>query len=245
LRIAGKLKQLYHVVAQPAGSDLKKIDPKYFGETLDPHRRPKEELDELYKVWEQKWNAKEDVAPNFYDWVGTIKAKATVHQFNEKERLDYVATIKDGQLTGQHVVAKSMDFAFVLDGSGTFYTAPKQTSGDTRIHHSSFLSGAPVQCAGVFFCNTVVAEHTKGIFYVKDYSGHYQPKVKEVLRLRKRLMDLGEGKITLWYYAGKAQPLYKGAISEFYGWIAKEDNRGHITDQGERGEVERLLKLMQ
>lgn len=215
VRIAEKLMLVRHLVL--SAPNLKKIDLKYIGETLDKERRPLEELAELRKVWDEKWSNNQWQAPNFYDWVGTIKASARVLQLNAEERVDYIVNIKDGDLSGEYVQAKYSDYAFVLDAVGNFYAAPKQTSGDVRIHHSSFMSGSPVQCAGVFFCNKVKGEHTKSIFYVKDYSGHYQPGIPEVLRLKHRLTELGEGDINLWYYGGGVSPKYKGPIKDFTG----------------------------
>lgn len=216
-RIAEKLMQVKHVVAMPKGAELKKVDPKYLGETLDQQRRPLEELEKLRAAWDKQWEGNYASAPNFYDAISTIKGNATVLQLTAEERLPFVVTIKDGCLTGEYVTAKHMDYAFVLDSLGNFYAAPKQTSGETRIHHSSFMSGAPVQCAGVFFCNTVVSEHTRNIFYVKDYSGHYQPGIPELLRLKKRLVDLGQGQMPLWYFGGGVAAKYKGPIVNFTG----------------------------
>jgi hypothetical protein len=199
---------------------LKKIDPKYLGETLDPHRRPLEDLHRLQKEWEEIWDKNYLEAPNFYDWVGTKKGGASVLQLNAEDRAPYEVKIHGGCLEGPFVATRYSDYAFVLDGNGTFYAAPKNTSGETRIHHSTFLSGAPVQCAGVFFCIGAANDHTKKISYVKDYSGHYQPGIAELRRLKKRLVDLGEGDIALWYYGAppSPQPRFKGAIKTFTGF---------------------------
>ena len=223
-RIAGKLRQVKHVVVAPRatahGKDqLKKIDPKYLGETLDPQRRPLEDLHELQKEWERVWDKNYLEAPNFYDWVGTQKGGARVLQLNAEERVPYEVKIREGCLVGGFVENKYSDYAFVLDGFGKFYAAPKSTSGEMRIHHSTFLSGAPVQCAGVFFCTGAANDHSKKIVYVKDYSGHYQPGLAELRRLKKRLVDIGEGDLQLWYYGAPPSPVpkFKGAIKTFTG----------------------------
>ena len=200
--------------------DLKAIDPKYFGETLDLQRRPLEELDPLREQWKKEFDENFLNAPNFYDWIGTIKASANVLQFNEEERVPYVVTVKNNQLHGELIKMKSSEYAFVLDPTGTFYASPKQTSGEMRIHHSSFLSGAPVQCAGVFFLGGG-GDRCRQIIYIKDYSGHYQPGIHELLRLEKRLCDLDEGNVKLRYYEAKVQPQYEGPFSGFREWLAK------------------------
>lgn len=215
-RILKKALEVKHLV-KPHGAELKEIDRKYWGETLDKQRRPLEELEKLREQWNRDWENNYAAAPNFYDWIGTIKADATVLQLTAEKRIPYLVTVKNKQLTGNYVNPKNSEYAFVLDASGNFYAAPKQTGGEIRIHHSSFMGGAPVQCAGIFFCNKNVSEHTKEIFYVKDYSGHYQPGIPELLRLKKRLVDLGEGELTLWYFGTGHVQKYNGAIGAFTG----------------------------
>jgi hypothetical protein len=189
---------------------LKGIQSKYFGEILDKHSRPEAELHILHTRWEQEHNAQ----GNFYDWIEDIEPESTVLQLTEGNRADYAVTIVDGKLKGQHVAIKYSEYAFVLSEDGVFYAAPKQTSGENRLHHSSFLSGAPVLSAGVFFCNGACEDFSRNVFYVKDYSGHYTPGIGEILKLKDKLLSINQD-LTFWYVNGLSTPLWKGPISTF------------------------------
>lgn len=189
---------------------LKGIQPKYFGEILDKHSRPEAELKKLHTNWEKERYS----AGNFYDWIEEVAPESTVLQLTEGNRAEYAVSIVEGKLKGQHINIKNSEYAFVLSESGSFYSAPKQTEGEKRIHHSSFMSGAPVQSAGVFFCNGALADFSRTIFYVKDYSGHYQPGIAEILRLKDKRVELGQD-LTFWYVNGQSTPLWKGPISTF------------------------------
>lgn len=209
-RIGRKLDAIAPALAL-AGKHLKGIQPKYFGEILDKHSRPEAELKELYTEWEKERYRTE----NFYDWIETVDPKAKVLQLGETERAEYVATVKGGKLVGKHVSNKHSEHAFVLSEDGKFYAAPKDTQSATRVHHSSFLSGAPVRSSGVFFCRGPMQGYEREIFYVKDYSGHYTPDISDIVRLRDHLIEIGEGKLEFWYVNGGSTAFWKGAISDF------------------------------
>jgi len=211
-----------------SGTPLKGIQPKYFGEILDKHRRPEAELKDLYSEWEKERFKTE----NFYDWIADIEPKASVLQLGDGERAEYEVTVKDGKLVGKHVSIKHSEHAFVLSDEGTFYASPKDTQSDTRIHHSSFLSGRPVRSAGVFFCNGGMQGYERSIFYVKDYSGHYTPGIDEIVRLRDRLIELGEGQLQFWYVCGGSTPHWKGPIIDFD--IGKPDIRQLVETKSKK-----------
>jgi hypothetical protein len=197
------------------GPGLKGIDAKYWSETLDSKARPLDVLDPLRVQWTNL--DRPTGGDNFYDWLAEVEGDATVLQLQEGQRAPYLATIAGGELAAESVTATNMEYAFVLAPDGAFYAGPKKTSGPLRLHHSSFLAGRPVKCAGVFFCATNVGEHKRKITYVKDYSGHYQPGIPEILRLKERLVELGEGAIELRFYGTGHVAKYQGPISAFTG----------------------------
>jgi hypothetical protein len=57
---------------------------------------------------------------------------------------------------------------FVMDKKGDFYASKEQESG--KFHHSSFLAGAPIAFAGEMIVKNGI------ITYIKNFSGHYEPK---------------------------------------------------------------------
>ena len=87
---------------------------------------------------------------------------------------------------------------YVLDQQGRFYAAeqrlPDDPFDDSRFHHSSFLSGAPVFGAG----EMQVAAGKLQVLTAQ--SGHYHPTHKEMLQTVRRLSENGVRfyRIALW-----------------------------------------------
>ena len=70
---------------------------------------------------------------------------------------------------------------FVLDQTGQDFYIAKKRKG--RFHHTSFVAGAPVQCAGF-----VTFKHGK-MELLRLHSGHYKPTREHATLLRKFLAD--------------------------------------------------------
>ena len=135
-----------------------------------------------------------------------IPVTAQVRYMTDEVRRDFEVEIAGTKIAGKAISSKCAEHAFVLSRTGTIYAAPKQTSGADRIHHSSFLSGAQVACAGKFFIMGGAVKH------IADYSGHYPPKAPELLRLKKHLVALGAGEIEL---RKQNKPTYTGPIGGY------------------------------
>jgi hypothetical protein len=106
-------------------------------------------------------------------------APRTVHYMSEAERADYRLTVRDGKLYDAegnlfHTASGStVHFGgggramFVMDEQGNVYASTVQEVG--RLHHSSFLAGAPVSGAGEI-------EVVDGVLTrISSRSGHYRP----------------------------------------------------------------------
>ncbi|MGZ4968092.1 MAG: eCIS core domain-containing protein [Methylobacter sp.] len=191
----------------------KGIARSYWGEALNPKHRPVEgHNDPKAQVNLREIYAKDEEAQlrfNFYDWLDSkgVPVGDQVIYMDENMRKQYAVTISGTKIAGGGISEKHRDHAFVLSTDGVIYAAPKQTSGEVRIHHSSFMAGGAVACAGIFF-----VQPGGNIFYVKDYSGHYQPGIPELKRLKKYLVGIGSGDMALWKLNGK---VYKGAIKDW------------------------------
>lgn len=120
--------------------------------------------------------------------------KEGVHYFRGKDQKFYHVTFKDGLLYQRKqlvnasysppkdlntniqipsnqplpVDAKKSGYAiYVMDAQGEFYLSFEGQKG--KFHHSSFLAGQPVACAG-----EMIIFQGK-IFLINNQSGHYQP----------------------------------------------------------------------
>ncbi len=71
---------------------------------------------------------------------------------------------------------------FVMDGEGTFYAAEQVMK---VVHHSSFLSGAPVFGAGEMMVEDGVLR------ILTAQSGHYRPTLKEMVATMRQLVTFG------------------------------------------------------
>jgi hypothetical protein len=115
---------------------------------------------------------------------------------------------------------------YVMSPDGTFYAA-SQAGG--RFHHSSFLSGGPVACAGEMSVNS-----SGNITYINNFSGHYMPdedNMKQALQqLRSDGVVLKNVKLGL-KFVGMRDPA-KG--QDFM-------NAEIFLDMAEKGELDRIL----
>jgi len=106
--------------------------------------------------------------------------------FSARERKAYQVTVRDGRLyyRGQlldteHPVegAPKATYIFVMAKDGTLYAAPNGGTAQ-NIHHSSFLSGAPVAAAGTI---VVVDGVVQKITNKSGHYGHRAGKMRQVL----------------------------------------------------------------
>ena len=212
-RMIEKANLLVEMGVLATSPDQKGIARSYWGEALNPKHRPVEGHDDpKAQVNLRERYAKDEEAQlrfNFYDWLDSkdVPVGDQVIYMDENMRKQYEAIISGLKIEGGGINEKYRDYAFVLSAADVIYAAPKQTKGAERIHHSSFMAGAAVACAGIFF-----VQPGGQIFYVKDYSGHYQPGIPELMRLKKYLIGIGSGEVTLWKQTGKE---YKGAIKDW------------------------------
>jgi hypothetical protein len=144
--------------------------------------------------------------------------KEGVHYFRAKDQKFYLVTFKNGLLYQRNqlvnatyappkdlsqnlqipspqpipVDAKKIGYAiYVMDAKGNFYLSFEAQKG--KFHHSSFLAGQPVACAG-----EMIIFQGK-ILLINNQSGHYQPPplaLEQALdSLKKHDIDLANIKI--------------------------------------------------
>jgi hypothetical protein len=83
---------------------------------------------------------------------------------------------------------------YVLDQHGNLYASLVQQVG--RFHHSSFLGGKPVACAGEI-------EVRDGAFnLINRKSGNYQPEEEQLSRIRSLLEEQGLDTSNIFFGAG-------------------------------------------
>lgn len=125
----------------------------------------------------------------------------------ERQRQPYEASIRNGLVVDRHgnpftsslpwrsrishrfYVMLGLDLLdniasiFVLTSDGRLFLGPDQQVG--RFHHSSFLAGKPVACAGVM---SVVNGRIR---FISDRSGHYKPGSVHMARFYQWLIEHG------------------------------------------------------
>lgn len=72
---------------------------------------------------------------------------------------------------------------YVMDGDGNLYAGPRQIVG--RLHHSSFVAGGGVACAG-----ELVVHRGRPVLF-SACSGHYPPGPRDLDRVRQALDEQG------------------------------------------------------
>lgn len=118
---------------------------------------------------------------SLFDYMLNVPAYDTKYM-TEEERQQYRLTVHAGKVT-RAVDEKPLvgDNIFVLSTNNVFYggskksgrvqTGPEQPGEKTQaLHHSSFLAGEPVSCAG-----HLITDGSGTLAAVSDQSGHYAP----------------------------------------------------------------------
>ena len=70
---------------------------------------------------------------------------------------------------------------YVMDKRGRIYVSGKGANAPTTLHHSSFMAGEDVLCAGTIWI------HDGQVQWVTGESGHYMPTVDHIVNLLERL----------------------------------------------------------
>jgi YD repeat-containing protein len=108
--------------------------------------------------------------------------------FDEDARKRHRLRVRGGRLVrsdGARLDTGGSPFMIVLAPDGELYAAQGDYSSDVKVHHSSFLAGAPVAAAG-----EVVVQDGK-VVRVTSRSGHYKPPMCLLDQLRAELERRG------------------------------------------------------
>lgn len=118
-----------------------------------------------------------------------VADRGFVIYFDERERLDYLVFILGSELRFMDGTLLDGKYNFVMSPQGEIFASSKVWALDAqgiyrRLHHSSFLAGAPVAAAG-----TLLVEKGQ-IIKCDNHSGHYKPDGKLNEQFLRRLRDM-------------------------------------------------------
>lgn len=111
----------------------------------------------------RKYEAKEEMDKSFRQ----RDRDNGISQFGETERKEYEVAVRNGRPYFQgSPIPENVKYLYVMAPDGKIYVAPARI--DSKIRHSSFLSGQNVSSAGIL-------EVKGGKIYLDNDSGHYLP----------------------------------------------------------------------
>lgn len=138
-------------------------------------------VNEMFKKWENDSKIKMDFCEYLDKYITPQKRldlnKNIVNYLSPTQADQYKTKFVNGKLfsISENIKFKSKRYMFVLDMNEKDLYVSKKKKGS--FHHTSFLLGAPVKCAGFITLrdNRVVA--------VKGHSGHYKPDMYHMLKM--------------------------------------------------------------
>ncbi len=203
-------------------ADPKSISDKnrsYWLELLDPYHRPGYDLADRFQEWMKNFRAIQN-RTSFWDYLGVPAAD-----------IDRVAYLKDIEADKYKLVFVGNQLQYVLDPGAPFSTRIHKTvfSGEGwaifvvdlegnlyagsheegKFHHSSFLSGRPVQAAG----EMVVEDGIPKVVTCK--SGHYQPTWAEMKTFVQLFPQISGNAIILPVLPARGEPAQYYWVSDF------------------------------
>ncbi|GAB3772990.1 hypothetical protein GCM10028818_13860 [Spirosoma horti] len=123
---------------------------------------------------------------SFDDWLKEKdKLELTVPYFNKEQREAYRLTIRDGKFykaNGEPITGNNI---YVLSSDDVFYGGADGVKG---LHHTSFMAGKPVKCAG-----HIITDSVGNLLEINTTSGHYAPSTANLMRAKvvlKKVMNV-------------------------------------------------------
>lgn len=107
--------------------------------------------------------------------------KNVVQYLTPEQAKKYLVTFENGRVIQGGAIINDGLYMFVLNMEGIKLFVGEKVKG--HFHHSSFVSGEPVQAAGKFYIEHGV------IMFVEMCSGHYHPSMQDGEKLRLYLSD--------------------------------------------------------
>ncbi|KAF4148073.1 hypothetical protein GN958_ATG02767 [Phytophthora infestans] len=178
-------------------------------EALDEQHRYGFHLRAFHKAWKLETAEEEDSSSDasFFHWLDHGNGKnvdlpectqqqlrtTKVEYCNAEQRksyeLKFVSNKEDEIVRVQYATSERIvntdelsKWIFVIDLSGRMYLGRKRKG---RFHHSSFVSGAPILAAGKIIIKNGI------IIAVEPHSGHFKPRLENVLALCSILANHG------------------------------------------------------
>jgi hypothetical protein len=225
-----KVKQDVHRIFDRTGAkphaNLKPLSEGYWLEAMDPSHRVGHNLTTPFEQWKAS-----GASQDFFTWLDTVwiptnnaqlaavNTERVLYLDTEQKRQAYEVQINGGNFTwasagdpfrtnDMHTVFSGDGVAiYVFSADEKFYTANHEKGA---FHHSSFLGGKPVICAGEW-----AVEEGRGLVMVSPKTGHYlagEPEFRRLLFvLHKRGVNLGMA-AALWPWHRFQDPHYYNAF---------------------------------
>ncbi len=127
-------------------------------------------------------------------------------------------------------IVESNSLTFVMDKEGNIYASPDKM----YLHHSSYLRGQSVACAGhLFLIDGVLST-------VMNSSGHYAPPAKSLVSVAEELMDRGIDIEGLTFLPVQALEI-KDIEAEIRNMISQKKKAKKIKEKGCRSILDQIL----
>jgi hypothetical protein len=160
-------------------------DLEYILEALDPQHR----MDHKFGLCipAREW-VKDSTKEYFFDWVVTQPKYEPylqgdqVDYFDEEQRQNYELKLGSTITWLKSQIAPGEETIYAMSQTDQFYASPRQSTDRGIVHHSSFMSGQAVKCAGHMWFNS-----PGRLSKIDLNSGHYKPKSGQMLNALKVL----------------------------------------------------------
>lgn len=100
-----------------------------------------------------------------------------IDSYDAQDRAQYLLHFQGGQVLQADNSPIPRRTIFALSASNEWYAKPNTGEDDDNLHHSSFLQGVPVKCAGELF-----VDNGGNLTKITNNSGHYQPDMLSLQR---------------------------------------------------------------
>ncbi len=183
--------------------ELKRVNRvPYFLEAVSPVHVGYETVRNMFQFWTTAvlhygWTK------SYAEWMtqklesgDTTLGKVTiVPYFGDDKRGEFKLTFNGGQVLKADSKPLVGDSIYVVGGDNVFYGG----SSDGGVHHTSFLEGMPVKCAG-----HMTTDSSGNLQSINDNSGHYEPNKENLKRCVAALKDqMDTSKVIVGSYSGK------------------------------------------
>lgn len=154
-----------------------------------------------------------------------------VQYVDSKDLAKYRVTFKEGArvFVGGKAV-ENTSLTFVMDKEGNIYASPDKM----YLHHSSFLRGQKVACAGHLF----LSEGT--LHSVMNSSGHYVPPARSLVSVAEELLDRGVDIRDMAFLPVQSKEFHN-VEAEVKHMVSEKNKNNKIKNKGCRSILDQIL----